>query len=170
VTITNIPGEFLPRTTNTVRLPSAAARKFERHGYQPISFIELARFILDVPQFAPAVAPPARWNAVRQQIPPEVLALDGKRIAMVGFTLPITLLNGRATEFLLLRTQAACCFGMVPRVNEIVMVKMPAPGLAPELDVPMVVGGVLHIKWIGDGDQLTAIYELHADRAERAGR
>jgi hypothetical protein len=166
VVITNIPGEFLPRSTNSVRLPSAAARRFQRHGYHPISFIELARFIVKVPE--PGAPASTSWNAVREQIPPEVLALDGKKIALAGFTLPITLVNGRATEFLLLRTQAACCFGMVPRINEIVIVKMAPPGLAPELDVPMVVGGVLQLKWIGEAGQLSAIYELHADRAERA--
>src|SRR5688572_19023081 len=46
VVITNMPGEFLPRTTNMVRLPSASARKFQPLGYQPTSFTELARFFI----------------------------------------------------------------------------------------------------------------------------
>lgn len=94
--------------------------------------------------------------------------MDGKKIALAGFTLPLTLANGRATEFLLLRSQAACCFGMVPRVNELVMVKMPPPGMVPVLDTPMVVAGTLSLKWIGESGQLTAIYELRADKVERA--
>ncbi|MGV3771868.1 MAG: DUF3299 domain-containing protein [Verrucomicrobiales bacterium] len=168
VTITNIPGEFLPRSTNTVRLPSVAARRFTRYGYHPTSFTELARFFIKTPESSQGDAHEAGWPAIRAQIPKDILNLDGKKVALAGFTLPITLVNGRATEFLLLRTQAACCFGMVPRLNEIVIVKMPAPGMTPELDVPMVVGGVLHLKWIGEPDQLTAIYELKADRVERA--
>jgi hypothetical protein len=168
VVITNIPGEFLPRTTNSTRVPAAAARKFARHGYHPTSFTELARFFITVPDFPEGISQESRWKEIRKQIPREVQELDGKRIALAGFTLPITLIDGRATEFLLLRTQAACCFGMVPRLNEIVMAKMPAPGMNPELDVPVVVGGTLHVKWIGEGDQLTAIYELAADRVERA--
>jgi hypothetical protein len=56
---------------------------------------------------------------------------------------------------------------MVPRVNELVMVKMAPPGVKPILDVPVVVGGTLSIQWIGE-DQLTAIYEMRADKVERA--
>jgi hypothetical protein len=168
VVITNVPGEFLPRSTNMVRVPAVAARKFTRYGYQPVSFTELARFFVEVPNFTSGDSPAQKWETIRQQIPEDVLGLNGNKIALAGFTLPITLVNGRATEFLLLRTQAACCFGMVPRVNEIVMVKMAAPGMVPQLDVPMVVGGTLSVKWIGEGDQLTAIYELQADREERA--
>jgi hypothetical protein len=168
VVITNVPGEFLPRTTNMVRLPAVAARKFARFGYQPTSFTELARFFLQVPDPTGERPRADRWHAVRQQIPADVLAMDGKRVALAGFVLPLTLSNGRATEFLLLRTQAACCFGLVPRINEIVMAKMAPPGMVPQLDVPMVVGGTLKLKWIGEGNELTAIYELEADRVARA--
>ena len=164
VVITNVPDEFLPRTTNIVRLPSAAARKFQPMGYHPTSFTELARFFITPEQFTNA---PTRWEELRKKIPEDVLALNGKKVALAGFTLPIALKDGRATEFLLLRSQAACCFGMVPRVNELVMVKMAPPGMKPILDVPVVVGGTLSVKWIGE-DQLTAIYEMQADKVERA--
>ena len=168
VVITNIPGEFLPSSVKIVPLPSVAARRLAKYGYEPTSFTVLARYFPEAPENASELSPAARWESVREQIPDDVLALDGKKIAIAGFTLPITLVDGRATEFLLLRTQAACCFGMVPRVNEIVMVKMEPPGMVPELDVPVVVGGTLELKWIGESDQLTAMYELHADRVERA--
>ena len=166
VVITNVPQEFLPRTTNIVRLNAVAARKFEPLGYLPISFMELARFFLTVPTSGPKndLTPDARWQALRQQIPQDVLALDGKKVAIVGFTLPLTFSNGWTTEFLLLRTQAACCFGMVPRVNELIMVKMAAPGMRPVLDTPVIVGGKLTVKWIGAGDQLAAVYEMLADK------
>jgi hypothetical protein len=168
VVITNIPGEFLPQDVKIVRLPAAAARKFARYGYQPVSFTELARFFLKVPQPGPGLSQSDRWKKVREQIPSDVAAMHGRKIAITGFTLPVTLVDGRATEFLLLRTQAACCFGMVPRINELLIVKMDPPGMRPELDVPVVVGGVLDIKWIGEGEQLTAIYELQADRVDQA--
>jgi hypothetical protein len=164
VVITNVPGEFLPRTTNIVRLPSAAARKYQPLGYQPTSFTELARFFITPEKFTNAAA---RWEELRKEIPADVLAMNGKKVALAGFTLPLQMEDGRATEFLLLRSQAACCFGMVPRVNELVMVKMAAPGMKPILDTPVVVAGTLAVKWIGE-DQLTAIYEMQADKVERA--
>jgi hypothetical protein len=159
VTITNVPGEFLPRTTNVMRLPSVAARKYEKFGYQATSFTELARFFISAP---------TSWEEVRKQIPNDVMGMDGKKVALAGFTLPLKVENGRATEFLLLRTQAACCFGMVPRVNELVMVKMGAPGMKPILDTPVVAAGTLRIKWIGEAGQLSAIYEMEAEKVEVA--
>lgn len=164
VLLTNIPGEFLPANTNSVRLPAAAARKFEPFGYLPTSFTVLSRFFPD-PKPAPNASEKEKCEELRKQIPEDVLSMNGKKIALVGFTLPITLANQRATEFLLLRTQSACCFGMVPRVNEWITVKMPA-GMKPELDVPVIVGGVLRIKWIGDGNELAGLYEMEADRVE----
>lgn len=159
VLITNIPGEFLPKTTNTVRVPPAAARKFELSGYTATSFTVLSRFF--------PTNTTEGWEKVRAQIPGDVLALDGKKVAVAGFTLPLAVTDGRTKEFILMRTQAACCFGMVPRVNELIMVKMPS-GMKPELDVPVVVGGTFSIKWIGESNDLTAIYEMIADRAEAA--
>jgi hypothetical protein len=164
VVITNVPGEFLPRTTNILRLPPAAARKYQPLGYQPTSFTELARFFITPEKFTNATT---RWEELRKEIPADVLAMNGNKVALAGFTLPLKLENGRATEFLLLRSQTACCFGMVPRVNELVIVKMAAPGMKPILDTPVVVAGTLAVKWIGE-DQLTAIYEMQADKVERA--
>jgi hypothetical protein len=170
VVITNLPQQFLPRTTNVIRLPTHAARKFEPLGYQSTSFTVLARFFLKLPEPASEVArtPGSRWDFVRGQIPEDVLAMDGRKVALAGFLLPLAVSNGRTTEFLLLRTQSACCFGMVPRVNELVMVKMAPPGVTPMLDTPIVAAGTLSVKWIGEGGQLTAIYEMQADKVERA--
>ena len=81
--------------------------------------------------------------------------------------MPVALEDGRTREFLLLRTQSACCFGLVPRVNELIIVKVPAPGVVPKPDVPVVVGGRLELKWIGAAGQLTAIYEIAGDKVER---
>jgi len=170
-TITNLPAGVLPQSPlNTVRLPSRAARKFEPLGYQPTSFTVLARFFLNLPSTnaLAEMTPAARWEAVRRQIPEDVMALNGQKVALAGFVLPLALANGRATDFLLLRTQSACCFGLMPRVNELIMVKVPPPGMMPRPDTPFVAAGALSVKWIGEGDQLTAIYEMRADRVEPA--
>jgi hypothetical protein len=170
IVLTNVPPEYLPRSTNVVRLPTRAARKFEPLGYQSTSFTVLSRFVVKPP--APgseaAATPSSRWEAVRRQIPEDVLAMDGQKVALAGFLLPLVVVGGRSTEFLLLRTQSACCFGLVPRVNELVMVKMAPPGATPQLDIPVVAAGRLTLKWIGEGDQLTGIYELQAEQVERA--
>lgn len=171
VTITNLPPEVLPGSpTNTVRLPTWAARRFAPLGYEPTSFTVLARYFVQLPDPASDLAQDtaARWAALRSQIPDDVLALEGRKVALAGFVLPLALVDGRATQFLLLRTQSACCFGLVPRVNELVVVHVPAPGIKPRPDTPMVAAGVLHLKWIGEGGQLTALYEMQADKVEPA--
>jgi hypothetical protein len=170
VIITNLPPELLPQTSNIVRLPTRAARKFEPLGYLPTSFTVLSRFFLKPPpqEQAAGQSPSARWEMVRQQIPEDVLSMDAKRVALAGFILPMSVVDGRSTEFLLLRTQGACCFGLVPRVNELVIVKMAPPGIVPAPDTPFVVAGKLAVKWIGEGGQLTAIYEMQAEKVERA--
>ena len=171
IVITNLPAGVLPKSpTNTIRLPTTAARKFEPLGYQPTSFTVLARFFLEVPtpDSGAATTPDTRWETVRKQIPADVLSLDGRRVALAGFVLPLKLENGRTTRFLLLRTQSACCFGLTPRVNEIVVVDLPPPGVQPRPDTPFVAAGVFRLKWIGEGDQLTAIYHMDGDRIEPA--
>ena len=147
-----------------VRLPAAEARKFEPLGYTATSFTVLSRFFPN-PKVAVGAGVAERWESLRKEIPEDVLALNRKRVALVGFTLPLNLVEGRATEFLLLRSQSACYFGMVPRVNELVMVAMPR-GMQPELDRPVIVGGTLTVKWVGEGEEPTAIYEMVADRVE----
>lgn len=167
--ITNLPASVLPASpTNTVRLPTWAARKFKPLGFVPTSFTVLARFFPDLPAASEGSAPTqeARWDALRQQIPADVLALDGQKVALAGFVLPLTLQDGRTTRFLLLRTQSACCFGLMPRVNELVVVHVPAPGIRPQPDTPFVVAGKFHVQWTGEGDQLIAIYRMEGERVE----
>jgi hypothetical protein len=165
--LTNLPASVLPTSpTNTVRLPTWAARKFQPLGYEPASFTVLARFFLDMPAAEPGATPEARWDALRQQIPADVLALDGQKVALAGFILPLSLQDGRTSRFLLLRSQSACCFGLMPRVNELVVVQVPSPGIRPQPDTPFVVAGKFNVQWIGEGDQLIAIYQLQADRVE----
>lgn len=169
VVITNLPPAYLPQSrTNTVRLPTWASRKFEPLGYLPTSFTVLARFFPRLPEPGLDLSPSARWEAVRGQIPEEVLAMSGRKVALAGFILPLTLADGRATQFLLLRTQSACCFGLVPRVNELIIVKMPPPGITPRPDTPFLVAGTLWVKWVGEGGQLTAIYEMDGEKVEVA--
>jgi hypothetical protein len=166
VVITNLPASVLPSSpTNVVRLPTAAARRFEPFGYTPTSFTVLARFFPEVPT---AGTVEARWEELKQQVPRDVLDLDGKQVAITGFMLPLSLENGRTKQFLLLRTQSACCFGMVPRVNELILVGMSSgDGVVPKPDTPIIVGGKLRLKWVGGGGQLTTIYEIEGDRVER---
>ncbi len=156
--------------TNLVRIPQMAPRKFAAEGYTPVNFTVLARFILAVPAPDPGPNPPSKplWDEVKQQIPIEVQELDGTRIAVTGYMLPVALSDGLTSEFLLLRNQSVCCFGLVPRVNELILVQTVGRGVRPMSDVPVSVAGTLRLKWIGEGGYLTGIYEMSAEKVEPA--
>jgi len=48
---------------------------------------------------------------VPDQIPESIKKLDGRKVSIRGFMLPVTQKDGRVTEFLLLKDQSLCCFG-----------------------------------------------------------
>jgi hypothetical protein len=57
-------------------------------------------------------------------IPPEIKALDGKNIEMLGFMMPLTEVKN-IKEFLLVPSLWGCCYGQPPAPNHMVAVKMP---------------------------------------------
>lgn len=81
-----------------------------------------------------------------KDIPPTVKELDGKRVEIKGFMLPIDFDGAVVTSFMLMSTQAGCCFGVIPRDNEFVYAEFPKGKSTKFLiDVPLNVTGVLHI-------------------------
>jgi len=62
-----------------------------------------------------------------------------------------------------MRNTLACCFGMVPNMNEWVIVKM-KQGVAPLMDVPVLLYGQLKVGALFENGYLTGLYELEAER------
>jgi hypothetical protein len=77
--------------------------------------------------------------------------------------LPIKMEGGRVTELLLMRSQMMCCYGVVPQVNEWILVRM-AKGTTQLMDVPVSFGGLLHVKELYENGFLTAIYTLDGEK------
>lgn len=98
-----------------------------------------------------------------EQIPPGVKALNDKSVALKGFMVPTKVELGRVTEFLLMESQAACCYGVPPRMNQWAMVKVAGKGFKPLMDQPIIVQGVLHVGAMRDDGYLTGLYRLDAD-------
>ena len=76
-----------------------------------------------------------RWNdpemaeKMNAQIPERILALDGKRVEITGFAMPMEFGGaGSVTRMLLLADLMGCCFGIMPAFNEMVEVVIPEPG------------------------------------------
>lgn len=134
----------------------------EVNGYLKIGFDRITGY-----PFNPAPYDPDHPNATppsaAAQIPDRVKQLDGKKAMVTGFMLPVKTDKGLVTEFLLLRDPMMCCYGVMPQINEWIMVRMPN-GVQALQDVPLSFLGTFHVKEIYDGGYLSGIYSLDAEK------
>lgn len=112
------------------------------------------------------VAPPDESKAkeAETQIPAPVRELDAKKVSVTGFMLPVKMNEGLVTEFLLVKDPMMCCYGVMPKVTEWVVVKMNGKGVPPLMDVPITFEGTLKVGQIYEGGYLTGLYLLQGDR------
>lgn len=132
--------------------------KLDAEGRRVVDFSQLAGF---------AYTPPAD-SAERPRdpcagIPEEVRKLDGKRVSISGYMLPIKMEDGRAKQFLILRNQMACCYGVAPAPNEWIVVRS-AKGVAPTQDVVAVYIGILRVGVLREQGYFIGIYELELEQ------
>ncbi len=102
----------------------------------------------------------AALAAVESQIPELVRRLDGTKVLVGGFMLPMKMEGTLTTEFLLVANSMLCCYGVVPPMNQWITVKMEKQGLKPQQDVPLQVFGTLRVRPRVENGALTAIYHL----------
>ena len=132
-------------------------------GYVKAGFEQLSTFTITPPPFDANAKPGSAGPSLGSQIPDAIRGLDGRKAIVTGFMLPIKMEGGLVTEFLLMRSQMMCCYGVVPQVNEWVLVHM-AKGVHQLMDVPVSFGGQLHVKELYENGFLTAIYQLDGDK------
>lgn len=142
--------------------PAKAAAK--DGGYEAVGFDRLASFEFTAPSYdqaAPAATPPPKGP---DQIPARIRELDGRKVSVVGFMLPVRMEEGLVKEFLLVKDPMMCCYGIMPRINEWVVVRMAGKGVAPLMDVPVSFLGTLRIGEMYENGYLTGIYLLEGER------
>lgn len=134
-------------------------------GYQEVGFDQLGSFTFTPP--ADGAEPPADAKALEKengQIPEKIRNYDAKKIAVTGFMLPVKMDGGLVTEFLLMKSPMMCCFGVMPRINEWVVVKMNGKGVPSLMDTPIVFEGTLKVGAVYENGYLTGIYQLAGDK------
>ena len=130
-------------------------------GYLKLGFELLAGYTFVAPDADPnAKTPPATGE---EQIPSTIKGWSGRKAVVTGFMLPTKLENGRATEFLIMANQMACCFGTIPNLNDWVVVRMPA-GVPVIQDVPISFYGTFRVGAMFENGFLTGIYEMDGER------
>ncbi|MSU85680.1 MAG: DUF3299 domain-containing protein [Pedosphaera sp.] len=145
-------------TTNT---PAA------KPGFASVGFDVLATFKYEVPEDAPASKTNAPAADPDTQIPAKVKAFSGKKVAVKGFILPLKVEGGLVTELLLMRDQSMCCFGIVPKINEWIAVKMTTSGIKPVMDQAVTLYGTLKVGAMRENGYLVGIYQMDADTIDR---
>jgi len=160
--------------TNKVDLVAVAlaaansAEPVEMMGeFRVVGFDKLASYNYDIPDETPAVRAAAAVGeapANKDQIPDSVRALNGKKIALKGFMLPLKVEGGLITELLIMRDQSACCYGTTPKINEWVSVKMTGKGVKPIMDIPIVLMGKLQVGEMRENGYLVGIYAMDGEK------
>lgn len=149
----------LPAAAPAIPTPDA-------EGYHAVGFELLASFPYEAPaEPLPEGATPA---SLPYQIPGSIRALNGLSVAIKGFMLPIRIENGLARELLLMRDQSMCCFGVIPKLNEWVSVRMRTQGVKPVLDQPVTLYGKLHVGETIEHGTVASLYALEGERLATA--
>lgn len=142
---------------------AAVSAPAEDNGYLKLGFDELASFKFVTPSYDPVADAKTTPPTGDEQIPAIVKGWSGKKAMITGFMLPTKLENGKATEFLIMANQMACCFGTVPNMNDWVVVRMPQ-GVPVVQDIPISFYGTLKVGAMYENGYMTGIYEMDATK------
>jgi hypothetical protein len=152
--------------------PSASAQGAAEPTRLSVGFEQLAGFPFEVTD----QIVDARTNAAEAslktlaQIPDGIKALNEKAVSLRGYMLPLNFREGLATDFLILRNQSMCCYGIPPKITEWVNVRMIGKGVKPIMDQPVTVSGRFHVGDVRENGSLVGIYRLEADELKRPGQ
>ena len=132
--------------------------------YASVGFDKLASFNFTPPDTDTGPTPAATSAKSNEQIPDRIKAYDQQKVAVTGFMLPVKMDGGLVKEFLLVKDPMLCCYGVMPKVTEWVVVKMTGPGVKPLMDTPITFLGKLRVGEIMENGYLTGIYLLEGEK------
>ena len=116
-----------------------------------------------MPPYDPAADPSKPPPTGEEQIPDAVKAWSGRKAIVTGFMLPVKMNGGLVVEFLLVKDPMMCCYGVVPNMNEWIVVRM-AKGVRPLMDVPISFYGVLKVGAMFENNYMVGIYLLEGEK------
>lgn len=101
------------------------------------------------------------------RVPEALTAVDGERVTMVGFLMPLYEFDDMH-QFLLVGSHWSCCFGIPPGMTGAVNVTLdPAQPGMPNTMEPLRVIGTFRVKEVREEGWLVSIYSLEDARAEK---
>ena len=151
---------FLLLGCSALVLRAAEAAKAD---YAAVGFDKLASYNFTPPE-ADSSTPNAKPPSGADQIPDRIKALDQQKVAVTGYMLPTKMEGGLVKEFLLVKDPMMCCYGVMPKINEWVVVKMTGTGVKPLMDIPITFDGKLRVGEMYENGYLTGVYLLEGDK------
>lgn len=151
------------QTESTVETAKAESEKAGIDDYLSVNFDKLASFNFEIPDELPGTNQVATAQS-KDQIPPDIKALDQRNVALKGFMLPLKVEAGLVTEMLIMRDQSMCCYGTVPKINEWVSIKMTEKGVKAIMDQPVTIFGKLSVGEMRENGYLVGIYAMEGER------
>jgi hypothetical protein len=139
-------------------------------GYRVIALADLGNYKLD---YDVAKSSKASAEKANGQIPAWVWSLNGKKVEIDGYMIPIEM-NGRYVKsFALTHSSSGCCFGISPRINGWIYVNTNDDTKGsltlddPSLEVS--VYGTLRIGLPINVSEPSSVYRIMADEVAQAG-
>ena len=138
--------------------------------YRSLSYQSLAsfRFNVSAEMSRPDADPLVATARVLERIPGEVKTMNERAVALTGLMLPVKWNEGLVTDFMLLPNTMGCCYGRIPRINEIIIVNTSGKGVKLMKDVPVSVLGTFHVGAIRNNNYLAGIYQMDCERVVEA--
>ena len=109
-------------------------------GYGDLSLAEADKDLL-----LDALVYPEEYEGEDIRFPDRIRALDGQKVALTGYMIPLRWDENRVPHFMLVRDLLQCCFGGSPEPDEWVDVNMVGEGTTYWAYVPVVVRGTFRL-------------------------
>lgn len=101
-------------------------------------------------------------------IPQRIRDLDGRRVAVDGYVMPLRTQGRGVLEFLLVRDSLTCCFGVSPLMNHWIYVTLPRGDFRPRIFQAATVTGTLRVGELRKAGSIQSIYRLEGEQVEAA--
>lgn len=156
------PAQTLSNTSNNARLLGETDARVKELSakYQAVNFYDLSDYFYHTPD--PWETPDPEL-VKKSKIPDNIKALNGTRIAISGFMMPLNADLEGATEFVLNGSFDMCGFGGPVSINQWAMVKYVGKGKVPYTHLPLMVFGTLEVGEEYKENRLYSLYRLKAD-------
>lgn len=140
---------------------AAPAAPINRADYKPLSFDTLAGYSYEFPNMD---GKPLKPGEFKSQIPAKIKELDGKKIALKGFMIPLQFEDNGSKRFIISQFVPSCCFGDTIKMTQWIDVQM-GDGKRSKVfsSEPIVVFGTLNVGEELENGYVSSLYRLKAD-------